>query len=40
MRQGVKTDARGDRLRLCADLLNTDEELNTAAHLLGALLER
>ena len=40
MRQGVKTDARGDRLRLCADLLNTDEELATASERLGALLER
>lgn len=38
--RGVKTDARGDRLRLCADLLNTDEELATASELLGALLER
>jgi len=37
MRRGVKTDARGDRLRLCADLLNTDEELATAAALLGGL---
>ncbi len=40
LRRGVKTDARGDRLRLCADLLNTNEELATAADLLGALLER
>lgn len=40
MRRGVKTDARGDRLRLCADLLNTDGELATASELLGALLER
>jgi len=37
MRRGVKSDARGDRLRLCADLLNTDEELATAAALLGGL---
>lgn len=37
MQRGVKTDARGDRLRLCADLLNTDEELATAAALLGGL---
>ncbi len=40
MRRGVKTDARGDRLRLCADLLNPEDELETAAHELGALLER
>jgi kynureninase len=37
-RRGVKTDARGDRLRLCADLLNTDEELAAAARALGALI--
>ena len=37
-RRGVKTDARGDRLRLCADLLNTDGELATASELLGTLL--
>ena len=37
---GVKTDARGDRLRLCADLLNTDEELASAAQTLGALIRR
>ena len=34
--RGVKTDARGDRLRLCADLLNTDEELASAAAALAA----
>ena len=37
-RGGVKTDARGDRLRLCPDLLNTDEELAAAAQALGALI--
>jgi kynureninase len=37
-RGGVKTDARGDRLRLCPDLLNTDEELAAAAQGLGALI--
>ena len=37
-RGGVKTDARGDRLRLCPDLLNTDEELAAAARALGALI--
>ena len=35
----MKTDARGDRLRLCTDLLNADEELATAAQALGTLLE-
>ena len=39
-RGGVKVDARGDRLRLCADLLNTDEELGAAAQALGALIHR
>ncbi len=34
--KGVKTDARGDRLRLCADLLNTDEELAASAGLMIA----
>lgn len=36
--RGVKTDARGDRLRLCADLLNRDEELMRAAEALAAIL--
>jgi kynureninase len=36
--QGVKADARGDRLRLCADLLNTDTELATAADALRPLI--
>jgi len=40
LKRGVKTDARGDRLRLCADLLNSDEELATAAQALGKLLHR
>jgi kynureninase len=35
---GVTGDARGDRLRLCPDLLNGDEELQIAARELGALL--
>jgi kynureninase len=35
---GVKTDARGDRLRLCADLLNRDDELARAAGALAAIL--
>ena len=37
LQRGVKTDARGDRLRLCADLLNTDEELAAAAAALASL---
>jgi len=36
--RGVKTDARGDRLRLCADLLNTDAELQRAAETIAAAL--
>jgi kynureninase len=36
-RRGVKTDARGDHLRLCADLLNTDAELAVAAEALRAV---
>jgi kynureninase len=40
LQRGVKTDARGDRLRLCADLLNTDDELAVAAQTLGALIRR
>jgi kynureninase len=37
MARGVKTDARGEHLRLCADLLNTDDELRRAAEALGVL---
>jgi len=36
--QGIETDARGDRLRLGPDLLNTDDELDAAVWALGALL--
>jgi kynureninase len=36
--RGVKTDARGDYLRLCPDYLNTDDELQRAARLLAGLL--
>lgn len=36
LQRGVKTDARGDRLRLCADLLNSDAELAMAAQALAA----
>jgi len=37
--RGVKTDARGDYLRLCPDILNAREELERAAATLGALLQ-
>ena len=37
-KRGVKTDARGDRLRLCADLLNSDAELAYAAETVATLL--
>jgi kynureninase len=36
--RGVKTDARGDRVRLCADLLNRDEELVRAASELASIV--
>ena len=32
----VVTDARGEYLRVCPDILNTDEELERAAELIGA----
>jgi kynureninase len=35
-KRGVTADARGDALRLCPDLLNTDEELERAAKIIGA----
>jgi kynureninase len=38
--RGVVGDARGDRLRLCPDILNTESELAQAAEELGALLAR
>jgi len=37
-RRGVKTDARADRLRLGADLLNRDDELAVASQALAALV--
>lgn len=37
-KRGVTADARGDALRLCPDLLNTDEELERAAKIIGAAL--
>jgi tryptophan 2,3-dioxygenase len=36
-KQGIKTDARGEYLRLCADLLNSRAELERAASALGVL---
>lgn len=36
--QGVKTDARGEYLRLCADLLNSDVELSAAADVLRKMV--
>lgn len=37
---GVNTDARGAHVRLCPDLLNTEEELARAAEILGRTLAR
>ena len=37
--RGVVGDARGDKLRLCPDILNTESELAQAAEELGALLQ-
>jgi kynureninase len=39
-RQGVKTDARGEYLRICPDILNPAAELERAAATLGALLRQ
>ncbi len=38
--QGVTTDARGDRLRMCPDILNSEEELLKAAAVIGEVLKR
>ena len=38
MRRGVKTDARGECLRLCPDILNPEEELQAAARAVGTVL--
>lgn len=38
MQRGVKTDARGEYLRLCPDILNPDEELKAAARAAGGVL--
>jgi kynureninase len=37
-KQGIKTDARGEYLRLCPDFLNSRAELERAAASLGSLL--
>lgn len=37
--RGVAGDARGDLLRLCPDILNTEAELGQAARLLAAVLQ-
>jgi len=37
--QGVTTDARGDRLRMCPDILNSEEELLKAAAVIGEVLK-
>jgi kynureninase len=38
-KQGVTVDARGEHLRIGADILNADEELERAAKLVGAALD-
>ena len=38
-KEGVKTDARGEYLRLCPDILNSEEELAQAATRLGETLK-
>lgn len=37
--KGITADARGDRLRLCPDILNSDEELLKAAAMVGEVLK-
>lgn len=37
--KGVTADARGDRLRLCPDILNSEEELLKAAALVGEVMK-
>ena len=39
-KEGVKTDARGEYLRLCPDILNPRAELERAAASLGSLLQQ
>ena len=36
--RGIKTDARGDYLRICPDYLNSRDELERAARALEGLL--
>jgi kynureninase len=36
--QGIVTDARGPWLRLCPDILTTDDELDRAAAAVGVLM--
>jgi kynureninase len=38
-KKGVKTDARGEYLRICPDYLNSREELKTAAAQVAELIE-
>jgi kynureninase len=38
--KGVKVDARGEYLRICPDILNSDAELECAARLIGAVVRR
>jgi kynureninase len=37
LKRNIKVDARGEYLRLCPDLLNTDDELERAAHGLASV---
>ncbi|HZT62613.1 MAG TPA: hypothetical protein VFA36_05725, partial [Burkholderiales bacterium] len=39
-KKGVKTDARGEYLRICPDFLNSRQELQTAAAHVMELIER
>jgi kynureninase len=36
--KGVKVDARGEYLRICPDILNSDAEIERAARLIGAVI--
>jgi kynureninase len=38
-KEGIKTDARGEYLRLCPDFLNREDELAAAAAVLSALIK-
>jgi kynureninase len=39
-KEGIKTDARGEYLRLCPDFLNREQELAAVAAVLAALIKR